>query len=296
MSEHQQADKTASPRWGWINFGILAVFLLVITVGWDVSMSALGFWLQKEPIEWPTGVTVDVTDCNNTSLTRDFGGRYRLVEGDGELFRNEDGTPKKDGEPDGIIKHSSDILESLKIGTALDTARHKDRRSNWYSSRIYEDTQELPGSPYRYWQISIDFYTGGEVTVPHVPEVCGAAGGAGVSDKREVSVECLGEKAPWNKFPVKGLTFEKNGISYVQYYLFDVNGAPELDRLAVRRILSKLTFRYIFYAKIQFSPLRGSVPNVAESDEKAAEFLTFAMPCILRELPSEQKVRKLNKK
>ena len=233
---------------------------------------------------------------SNTSLAKNFGGRYRLIEGDGELFKKEDGTPKTDGEPDGITRHSSDILESLKIGTTLDTARHKDRKSNWYSARIYEDTQESQNSPYRYWRLSIDFYTGGEVTVPHVPEVCGAAGGAGVSDRREVPVKCPGEKEPWDKFLIKGLTFEKGGISYVQYYLFDVNGAPELDRLVVRRILSKLTYRYIFYAKIQLSPLSGSVPSVAQSDEKAAEFLMHAMPYILKELPSEQRVLELNEK
>ena len=68
MSEHRQIDKKASPKWGWINFGILAGFLLVITIAWDVSMGTLGFWLQKEPIEWPVGVTVDVKAVSYTHL------------------------------------------------------------------------------------------------------------------------------------------------------------------------------------------------------------------------------------
>lgn len=292
-----QIDKTALSKRGWINFGILAGFLLIVTIGWNVSMAHFKVWLQKEPIAWPEGVTIDITDGNNTSLAKIFGGRYKLVEGDGEIFRNKDGTPKTDGEPDGITRHSSDILESLKIGTTLDTARHKNRKSNWYAARIYEDTQAPKNSPYRYWQLSIVFYTGGEVTVPHVPEVCGAAGGVNASEHRLVSIECPGQKAPWDKFNFRGLTFEKDG-KHAQYYLFDVNGGPVLDRLQVRRMLSDLFSRYIFYAKVQFSPLSGKygVPSIAEADEKAAEFLKYAMPYILKEFPSEQRVLELNKK
>jgi len=104
MNEHQQTDRAASPRWGWINFGILAGFLFVVTIGWGVSMAHFKVWLQKEPVEWPAGVEIDIADCNNISLAKNFGGRYKLVEGDGELFKNEDGTPKTDGEPDGITK------------------------------------------------------------------------------------------------------------------------------------------------------------------------------------------------
>ena len=297
MSEHQQHDRKASPRWGWINFGILAGFLIVTTISWDVSMKALGYWLRKEPIEWPVGVEVDITDCNNTSLAKDFGGRYKLVEEDGVLFRDPE-TKKfiKDDKPDGIVKHSSDILEALKIGTTLDTTRYKDRKSNWYSARIYQDMQEPANSPYRYWRVSIDFYTGGEITVPHTPEVCGAAGGVTASDPRLVVVECPSEPEPWNQFSVNGLTFEKDNKFSTQYYVFDVNGRPQQNREIVRLILSSLMLRYVFYAKIQISPLRNQVSSIAESDEKAVEFLTYAMPYILKQFPSKQRVLELNEK
>ncbi len=296
MTKQQHNDNNASVRRGWINFGILAGFLLFATVGWGVSMKQLGYWLQKEPIEWPDGVEVDIKDCTNTSLAKNFGNRYKLVEGDGVLFWDKEKKAfTKDGKPDGIIEHDGDILDSLKIGTTLDTTRHKDRKSNWYSARIYEDTREPRNSPYRYWRLSIDFYTGGEITVPHVPEVCGAAGGINASGHRKIAIECPSQRDPWNKFNVKGLTFEKGRNLYVQYYLFDVNGAPELDRFNVRRILSSLTLRYVFYAKIQASPLYSRVPSVAESDRKAAEFFKYAMPYILKEFPSRETVEQLNK-
>jgi hypothetical protein len=135
---------------GWIHFGVMTGFLLIVAVGWNVAMNQLKWWFRKEPVPWPAGVVVNQKTFQNQTFPTSFG-PYRLKE-------------------DGDLKHADDMLSTLKIGTTLDEGRYSERKSNWYVLRVYEDTREPETSPYRYWQVDVVFYTGGEVNVPHVPQ------------------------------------------------------------------------------------------------------------------------------
>lgn len=275
---HQTPSRTTKP--GWIHFGIVAGFLLIVTVGWNMAMETLGWWFRKEPVPWPADVNVNEKTFQNQSFPKHFGS-YRLA---------------KDGE----LEHPDDMLSTLKIGSALDEKRYSERCSNWYINRIYEDTRESEKSPYRFWQLDVVFYTGGEVTVPHVPDICVQAGGATPTGRKILTVDVQEVSDSWKTTPFVALgyerTFQGQFQELVQYYLFDVNGIQETDRKNVRFNLAKPERRYVFYSKIQFFP-RGNVSGVKieEKDRRAKEFLRYCLPVILTQLPSAEDIQKLYK-
>lgn len=259
---------------GWLHFGILAGFLLVGTVGWSVTMRQLGVWTAKRPIAWPEGVTVNGETFQLTSLPERIG-PFRMV---------------KD------VEAREDMLDTLKIATSLDKRRYDSRTSNWYSNRIYEDTTAPEDSPYRQWMLDIVFYTGGEVTVPHVPDVCILAGGAEPNQRMVLDVPLPGQPEPWKtKAEFAGIFYEppelaKNpGLSgtveFVQYYIFSVNGVPESSREKVRLALVNPFKRYVYYAKVQFLPTR-PIRDRDQANDKARQFMQAVLPAILRQLPS----------
>lgn len=268
----------ASSRSGWIHFGAAAVFLLVISTGWPVIKKSLGYFVRKEPVSWPERVTVDKLSFQNTSLAEKFG-PYKLFK---------------------ELEHKPDVLETLKIGTTLDSQRFKNRQSNWYLSRIYEDTREEKNSPYRFWYLDIVFYNGGETTVPHVPDICIVSGGAKLTGEEFIEMECPDAPPPWNeKFTFKGLYYERaeyaGSYEQGQYYLFNVNGNPEVNRDKVRLTLTSLLLKHIFYSKIQFyipAPIR----DRKEANAKAKEFMEACLPAVLKELPTKADIDMLDRK
>ncbi len=266
---------SAGEKLGWVHFGIVAGFLLVVAVSWNVAMDRFGYWLRKEPVPWPAGVQVNSRTFQNQSFPQRFGS-YRMEKDE---------------------KHADDMLSTLKIGTTLDETRHSERACNWYLNRVYENLNEPENSPYRFWNLDIVFYTGGEVTVPHVPDICVQAGGATPTGRKILTTDMIrGVRQAWEKAPFVALsyetTFQGSIRELVQYYLFNVNGKPETDRSSVRLFMANPLQRYVCYSKIQFYP-RGMIPSVASADEKAREFLRDCMPVILTQLPSEEEIQKL---
>ena len=267
--------QVSSGKVGWVHFATAAVVLLALTVGWNAMMGGLGYIIRKEPVPWPAGVTVDVKTFQNTSLPEKIG-PYELVE---------------------ELEHKPDVLETLKIGTPLDARRIKVRQSNWYLFRKYADTREDEHSPYRNWMLDVVFYTGGETTVPHVPDICIVAGGAKSTGSEYIPMECPGSPEPWNEeFKFKGLYYERADAAgqyeQVQYYLFDVNGRPEVSREKVRLALTNLRRRHVFYAKAQFY-MPYPVTDRQQANAKAKEFMEYCLPAILKELPSQADVDRL---
>lgn len=282
-----------------IHFFIAAGILLVSTICWNIMMNALKFYVRKEAVVWPAHVKVSELEFRNISMPKQCG-PYRMVEGDGILDRDEKGNPQQDGKPDGEVYYREDIKETLGIGSSLDEDRVKERKSNWYVSRYYEDTREPDNSPYKYWQMDLTYYTGSEVTVPHVPDICVLAGGSSIVGRDVLDIcDVYGVPSPWNKrAPFAALHYERNGAdayNYVQYYLFSVNGLPETDRDMARLELTKLSNRYVYYAKLQFFP-RAIIRDKAQADEHAKDFLRNILPYVLGELPSQEYISNLYKK
>jgi hypothetical protein len=282
----------AADRKGWVCFGIAAGLLLLATVGWSLGMHHFKLWTQKYPVPWPERVRVDEETFRNVSLPERIG-PYRIV-GDGFFERNDAGEPLYDKVPDGEIIFRDDLLESLRVGTTLDSQRYDERMSNWYVARIYEDTREPMNSPFKFWQMDVTFYTGSEVTVPHVPDICAQAGGATLDGREVLHFPVAGAPAPWDTgTPLAALYYLKDGRQFVQYYVFCLNGLPQANRDAVRLALTDLSLRYVYYAKIQFFP-RGTVTNREEVNDRARDFLRQVLPIVLQEMPSRRTMQKYN--
>ncbi|MCJ7545168.1 MAG: hypothetical protein MUP47_11530 [Phycisphaerae bacterium] len=279
--------------WRERHFLAAAGILAVATIGWDWTMAALGWVTRKEAVPWPNAVLVD-TQCRVISFP-DRLGPYELV-GDGVF----DKAP--DGRPDGDVVLTGDVLESLKINTALDQMRVGERRSNWYLTRIYRDTRlESSYSPFRQWRLEVHYYTGGLDKVPHVPDRCLVAGGATLlpSWSGELKVAVPAGTAPWDHLTINRVGYEMTdriGLSvrrYAQYYVFSLNGEPEGSWMMVRLKLGDPRTRYCYFAKVQVAPL-GEITDVDEADKAVHDFLAVFMPAVAALLPMPADVRALN--
>jgi hypothetical protein len=274
-------------------FVVAAGVLLVMALGRPIAVNALEIWLVKSPVPWPDAVQVSSETWQNVAFPETLGEneRFVMVREDG-LFADEDGIP------DGDQPHPEDMLELLKIGGPSDQDRIDQRASNWYVSRVYNDTAREGMGPL--WQLAIEYYTGGHDPVPHVPEVCLVAGGASETDSQEVSVHYPELPGPWGEpFNLRRVEYKYSdpatGASarFAQYYVFSLNGRPENDRLVVRGKLTNPFLKYAYFAKVQFS-MRRSVTTLAAADQQAREFFAAALPAALEMLPDAETVEKLN--
>lgn len=290
---HSSAHSPASPGRSLLgrvlgdrHFLITVGILTLTAVGWGAAVRWLGIVTQKKPVPWPEGVVLD-EDHRLLSLPERLGPFERAR--DGELTRDN----KTDGKPDGEIVYTQTDMDSLGVGTDFDRTRFKDRRSNWYVSRVYVDRR--PNAVPRYWRLDLTYYTGGLDLVPHVPDICLWAGGMSVLGSDGVAFTVPGCSGDWGRaVRFRRTRYEdKAGRMFVEYYGFSLNGVPQDTREKVRGKLLNPFMRYSYFAKIQFSPLWMSVENLEETDRKAEEFLRHALPEILKVLPSARAVKAL---
>ena len=280
------------------HFLIAAVVLGTSALGWSLAVRVLEIATHKEAVPWPAGVRVD-EDFRMVSLPDTFGS-FEFVSADGELQRDQSGRPIKDGRPDGETKVESETMELLKIGTSTDKANLPKRKSNWLSIRVYRDRRVKPGRALRYWRAEIYYHTGGVDVVPHVPEICGVAGGAVLLGSDDIQVTLPHAPGEWGGKPIdfRRTRFERTDLSgatsrYAQYYVFSLNGHPESSRNVVRLRLTSPFIRYAYFAKIQFAPL-GSMIDARKTDEAAKEFARHFLPEALKTLPMPADVEKLD--
>ena len=274
------------------HFLAAAAILAATAIGWSWVISALKIVMIKKAVPWPPGVRVNSETFRIESMPQVFGPYF--LAADGEL------NPPPDGKADGEVELTDDILQALGMATAMDKVRVKDRRSNWYTARIYVDTRKAPGRPYRLWQLEVTFYTGALDKVPHVPERCLAAAGARVTESNRVSIHAPGAPSPWDgQIPLDRTVYQVwNDRSlqvdqYVQYHVFSFNGVPEPSWKRVRLKLNSPFIRYCYFAKIQIAPL-STVSDPAEADREVADFAGYFLPSVLRMLPMPDAVRDLN--
>lgn len=282
-------------------FVVVAILLAVTAVAWPLVTHALGLVQWKLPVPCPN-VTLD-DKFRNLSFPKKLGvaDRYQMVEDDGVLFQDpRTHKPIKDGQPDGEVIWDEDTLATAGIGTAADKMYLTQGASNWYLSRIYEDTSEKPDSLYRYWHLDVTYYTGSLDTVPHIPEVCLTAGGMTVPPSESFHMDPIAEIAgPQNKAWSGPLEFRRvpyenpeNSSRFVQYYIFSLNGNPEWSREKVRLLQLDLWKNYAYFAKMQVYPLH-DVGDPTEMDRHARDFIRAALPAVLKDLPTADDLQKL---
>lgn len=289
----------AAPRnrrgawWRERHFLVAACILAAAAIGWDWTIMTLRWATRKEPVPWTSAVIVD-DQCRVISFP-DRLGPYELV-GDGVFDR------VPDGRPDGDVVLTSDVLESLKINTPMDQGRRPQRRSNWYLTRIYQDTRAgTSPAAFKYWRLEVYYYTGGLDKVPHVPDRCLVAGGATLlpSATGEVKAVVPAARAPWDRPVFNRVGYEMtdriglNVKRYAQYYVFSLNGEPEGSWKIVRGKLTNPWMRYCYFAKVQVAPL-GEIGDFDQADKAVEEFLSVFMPAVSAMFPTAAAVRALD--
>ena len=279
------------------HFVVAAVILALTAAGWSVLVELAGWATMKQPVPWPAGVEVD-DEFRMVSLP-DRLGPYEFVSADGELARDPQGRPKKDGRPDGEGIVDDETMGLLKIGTGTDKRNRPKRRSNWFMVRTYRDSRLGPGQSFRYWRAEAYYYTGGVDLVPHVPEICGAAGGATLLSSSVIRVRVPSLPAPWNgEIGLRRAVFEQTALGggtarFVQYYVLSLNGEPETRRNVVRLRLASPFVKYAYFAKIQLGPL-GRVADQRLADEAARDFARNYLPEILKAVAMPRDVEALS--
>ncbi len=250
-------------RRGWIHFGLAAGVLLIAATGWNVAMVRWKWALAKMPV--PRGEHLEVQEFRLMNFP-DKLGPYVMV-GDGSVILPED------------------LLDSL--GT-------KAHSENWYCMKKYRipDPSRFDGA--QYVSLDITYYTGLLDAIPHIPEVCMVAGGAVVdtSENAQIDITVPGAPESWRNVKVRRVTFIKNSRKFRQYYLFSMNGTPVTDWKVIRGKFMLPWVRYCFFAKIQIGAL-SSQDDVSISDKLCRDFLTHALPAVLKFLPTAEYVKKL---
>jgi hypothetical protein len=256
---------------------LAAAAILAITAGaWGPVTHWLDIHTLKERVRWPARIQVSPD--------------YRCISLDGNLgpFKRVPPPADPNFQDWEVIKPSD--METLGIGS--DPGNWKSRRSNWYLSLLYRDLRVQPGLGD--WLVQVFYYTGGRDTVPHVTEICAVAGGATVLSSDTMHFQISKSIDGWEtKVPFQRTRYRmKEGMTRVDYYTFSMNGEFGVDRLWVRRRLINPFVRYAYFAKIQFSPLSGSA-DFDQMDRSAEEFLQYALPEVLKALPSGRDVKDL---
>ena len=281
---------------GWLarerHFVIAALILGISTISWTAAVEWLGIAIQRLPVAWPEEVEVD-EDYRMLSLDTRFGPFVMLKDGDfGKDPKT--GKPKLDGVPDGEIIFEKDQLKEL--GMISTKERLLDRLSPWYVARIYRDTR--PDRKYHTWQLNVTYYTGGADRVPHVSEVCLQAAGAKIQGQTFVEFDIPEVPSSWsNSIQCKRTIYSRPGQigKRVDYYTFCYNGKPMADWKMVRAKVANPFERYSYFAKVQFTAWN-KVDNEEQADKAAEEFLSYALPAILRTLPTENDVKQQGSK
>lgn len=266
-----------------VHFLIVAVLLGVTAATWNVLSAQMGIWLIKDPVAWPEGVQVDE--------------KFKLVSLPGQI-----GPYMLQRDMDHDL--DNDTMELLKIGHSGDKKNRPSRTSNWLSHSIWRDSTVPDKTPFQYWRLEVYYYTGGADVVPHVGEICLAAGGADIEKIETTPVRLEASSAPpghdaWaaKALSLRTLRYRMSGSENTRssYYIFSLNGLPENERLDVRRKLINPFVRHAYFAKIQFEPLSATGES-RQTDAAATRFAQAVLPQVLKVLPTVSEVERLDHK
>jgi len=193
-------------------------------------------------------------------------------------------------------------------------------------TRNYLDRMYAPeGDPTKgVVQVHVAYYTGMVDTVPHIPERCWNANGMVMLDQPQVRPIAL-DRSSWDlaggpKQPGSGLTYPTAqvrdpvtrksstvslplgeaemtvttfqdprvpNITFLGGYLFVANGGLTPSAMSVRNLSFKLTDRFAYYCKVQFSARLPGPPEktLPEFDRMVSELMQPLLPNLMRCLP-----------
>lgn len=268
----------------WVAVGVLGSAAL----GFQFALSALGYQLQKKPVEAEAGIVV--SDISPRTLSWE---RARDSKGN----------------------EIPDRRESAEVEKTLGTQN--------YVSRVYVQRQPKPGSRPIVLDLHVAYYTGKIDTVPHVPDRCFVGGGMQIGNVEgnlpltfdrsawqiDTSVpEGLGPiykvwvqgEAPFgqtyvrlckdaDKIQMRTMKFlADGGASLYAGYFFVANGGHTPSADGVRELAYQLTSTYAYYMKVQVTS--ASCKNADEFVEASSSLVGELFGDIMRATPDWVKV------
>jgi hypothetical protein len=214
-----------------------------------------------------------------------------------------------------VLAHQEPRLPS-EIEDELGTKR--------YISWIFEDTRREEGEPGRYVRLHIPYYTGTIDTVPHVADRCLAAAGMSLVESETrmaaldsprlfpkesgslVGLTSSGERVtvPGDRVPITVSRFRspRGEQEFAVSYFFIANGGYAPGPYQVRMLAFDPRGQYAYYAKVEVAlgqmltdnagrvGWRNDMSDVDEVTERTGEFLSYAMPEIMRCLPDLERL------
>ena len=173
-------------------------------------------------------------------------------------------------------------------------------------------------------QVHVAYYTGMIDTVPHVPERCWGASGLVMWGESQIRQQKL-DTSKWDfksgpvqissgmrypqtivkepvtrndilvNLPLGDITMtatcfqdpKKPSMTFIGGYFFIANGSLTPSALAVRNLSFRLTDRYAYYCKVQFSYRINEPPEKAITmfDQLSSDLLQSLLPQLMRSLP-----------
>jgi hypothetical protein len=256
-------------------FVVVAAVLLVAAIGLNAAVNFMALHFKKEPV----------------ALAHELGtipgriGTWVQVTQDQPL----------DSEMEDVLGTNKYIFreyvnESMVPGVA---ERFKDKDTETRRKMLRDIRQKSPQAVIR---LSVTYYTGMVDTVAHVPDRCVTADGYEPTSY-EQPAWAIGRDLPpalkhgvGDKVQVRYINFEnQTGASTDPCnisYFFSVNGEFACDPLDVRGKLANLWEKKAYYAKIETMTM---MPSKEEAEKTQIDFLSAAMPDVIRCMPDWEK-------
>ncbi len=172
------------------------------------------------------------------------------------------------------------VHASVIKGEMLDTLG-----TDQYISWMLRDNSS--NGPEQVASLFVTYYTGKPDQVPHVPDVCYAAGGYPPEEAifREVPIPALGADFT---IPVKVLIIKESSLlgrgNRVVMYTFHVNGQFAADRRDVQSVLSNPLDRYAYFSKLEVTfGTQEQLPPRDAAIRAGERLLQVVVPVLLKE-------------
>ena len=167
---------------------------------------------------------------------------------------------------DAVALRPYEIRERHVLEPAVVEALGTERYLNW----TLEDTSVPLGSPVRFANLFVTYYTGGHHLVPHTPDVCFL--GHGYQPAQPHTNEAIEVGVLEGALPIRVCTFNKTGIfnqeKVTTVYTFHCNGDFVATRTGVRVRVNNPTHTHSYFSKVEVSFPRATREQSVEAARK----------------------------
>lgn len=253
-------------------FAVTVVFLAVMAVGLNVTVTKLKLHFKKQPVSLSVELGKYPSELGHwVQVSKDEPLNHEIQDALGTekyIFR--------------------DYVDRRIVGEQA-ILEFKDQPS----AKRRELLSKLQAAhPDAVVSLAVTYYTGMVDTVAHIPDRCYIADGYQPTEYTTPTWPAgVDEAGNPREIEVRYINFEdqtaNSRITRNVAYFFHVNGQYECDPLGVRRSLQNLFQRYGYYSKIEMMSL---LRDREESARVMGDFLASALPPIEKSLPDWNKI------